>query len=94
MYTRQQPAALQHFLTYISGGSGGAIYAYIFGWVGCFANFMVLSELASMYVASLVDLQLNSDLTVKQGTYCRRPIPLGCHACPGKAPEVPEFYYR
>ncbi|KXG45519.1 Amino acid/polyamine transporter I [Penicillium griseofulvum] len=31
-----------------NGGSGGAIYAYIFGWVGCFANFMVLSELASM----------------------------------------------
>ncbi|CAI7583830.1 unnamed protein product [Penicillium glandicola] len=32
----------------LGGGSGGAIYAYIFGWVGCFANFMVLSELASM----------------------------------------------
>jgi hypothetical protein len=47
----QQPATLQHSLTDISGGSGGAIYAYIFGWVGCFANFMVLSELASMYVA-------------------------------------------
>ncbi|KGO73994.1 Amino acid/polyamine transporter I [Penicillium italicum] len=31
-----------------NGGSGGAIYAYIFGWVGCLANFMVLSELASM----------------------------------------------
>jgi hypothetical protein len=32
-----------------SGGSGGAIYAYIFGWIGTFANFMVLAELASMY---------------------------------------------
>ncbi|KAJ5814483.1 hypothetical protein N7474_006260 [Penicillium riverlandense] len=31
-----------------NGGSGGAIYAYIFGWVGTFANFMVLAELASM----------------------------------------------
>jgi hypothetical protein len=43
-----KPAILQRSLTDISGGSGGVIYAYIFGWVGCFANFMVLSELASM----------------------------------------------
>jgi hypothetical protein len=34
-----------------SGGSGGTIYAYIFGWIGTFANFMVLAELASMYAA-------------------------------------------
>jgi hypothetical protein len=33
-----------------SGGSGGAIYAYIFGWVGTLANFVVLAELTSMYV--------------------------------------------
>ncbi|KFY97433.1 hypothetical protein V500_02067 [Pseudogymnoascus sp. VKM F-4518 (FW-2643)] len=31
-----------------NGGSGGAIYAFIFGWVGTFASFMVLAELASM----------------------------------------------
>jgi hypothetical protein len=41
-----------HPLTGItSGGSGGAIYAYIFGWIGTVANFMVLAELASMYAA-------------------------------------------
>ncbi|KFY71997.1 hypothetical protein V499_07851 [Pseudogymnoascus sp. VKM F-103] len=32
----------------LGGGSGGAIYAFIFGWVGTFASFMVLAELASM----------------------------------------------
>lgn len=43
-------------LTYIiSGGSGGAIYAFIFGWVGTFASFMVLAELASMYASSPLD---------------------------------------
>ncbi|KIN06808.1 hypothetical protein OIDMADRAFT_107624 [Oidiodendron maius Zn] len=31
-----------------NGGSGGTIYAYIFGWVGTVANFVVLGELASM----------------------------------------------
>ncbi|KAJ5211544.1 uncharacterized protein N7498_003190 [Penicillium cinerascens] len=31
-----------------NGGSGGAIYAYIFGWVGTTAIFVVLSELSSM----------------------------------------------
>ncbi|KFY17763.1 hypothetical protein V492_00431 [Pseudogymnoascus sp. VKM F-4246] len=31
-----------------NGGSGGAIYAFIFGWVGTFASFIVLAELASM----------------------------------------------
>lgn len=38
--------------TFTSGGSGGAIYAYIFGWIGTVANFVVLAELASMYVTS------------------------------------------
>ncbi|OBT54375.1 hypothetical protein VE04_04560 [Pseudogymnoascus sp. 24MN13] len=32
----------------LAGGSGGAIYAFIFGWVGTCASFMVLAELASM----------------------------------------------
>jgi hypothetical protein len=41
-----------HPLTDItSGGSGGTIYAYIFGWIGTVANFVVLGELASMYAA-------------------------------------------
>jgi hypothetical protein len=35
-----------------SGGSGGAVYAYIFGWIGTFAIFIVLAELVSMYAFS------------------------------------------
>ncbi|KAJ5086877.1 amino acid permease [Penicillium alfredii] len=31
-----------------NGGPGGAVYAFIFGWVGTVANFIVLAELASM----------------------------------------------
>lgn len=35
-----------------SGGSGGTIYAFIFGWVGTAATYIVLSELVSMYVGA------------------------------------------
>ncbi|CAI7572909.1 unnamed protein product [Penicillium pancosmium] len=33
-----------------SGGSGGAVYAYIFAWVGTACTFVVLGEMGSMSV--------------------------------------------
>jgi hypothetical protein len=37
-----------------SGGPAGAVYGFIFVWIGVASTFVVLSELASMYESFLI----------------------------------------
>lgn len=38
----------------LSGGPAGVVYSYIYVWIGTFATFATLSELASMYAIQFV----------------------------------------
>lgn len=49
-----------------SGGPAGAVYGFLFVWIGVASTFAVLSELASMYRAiSLSEERLETNIYIK-----------------------------
>ena len=74
------------------GGYAGALYGYLFCWIGTICVFIPMAELASMWVMLLAFWLMM--LTSVEGTYLWWAISLGFHAGSKILPEVSQLYRR